>query len=130
MSSSTNIRIERTNSDIYRIIASFTAERGIAAEVVDVKTSADLSEAKVSVTAELETFEKAAGFLRSEIARRLNLRNTPRIKFVKDIGRENAARVEELLNEIKEKSARSAEEIASSAFASQNAPRNDKETKK
>ena len=96
-----NRKIQRINSDIYRIIASYISERDIAAEVVEVKTTADLSEAKVFVTAELETFNEAAGFLRSEIARRLNLRNTPRLIFIKDRGRENAARVEELLEEIK-----------------------------
>jgi len=96
-----NRKIQRINSDIYRIIASYIAEHGIAAEVVDVKTSADLSEAKVFVTAELGTLENAAAFLRSDIAKRLNLRNTPKLKFIKDRGRENAARVEELLEQIK-----------------------------
>jgi len=96
-----NRKIQRINSDIYRIIASYIAENGIGTEVVEVKTSADLSEAKVFVTAELETLEGAASFLRSDIAKRMNLRNTPRIKFIKDLGRENAARVEELLEQIK-----------------------------
>ena len=100
-----NRRIQRINSDIYRIIASFIAERGISAEVAEVQTAADLSEAKIFVTAELETLGQAAGFLRSEIARRLNLRHTPKIIFVKDRGRENAARVEELLEQIKKKGA-------------------------
>ena len=96
-----NRKIQRINSDIYRIIATYVAERGIATEIVEVNTSADLSEAKVFVTAELEALEEASGFLRSEIARRLNLRNTPKIKFIKDRGRENTARVEELLQQIK-----------------------------
>jgi len=97
-----NRRLQRINSDIYRIIASYVAERGISAEIADVQTSADLSEAKVFISSQLETLENAAGYLRSEIARILNLRHTPKIKFLKDRGRENAARVEELLNQIKE----------------------------
>ena len=96
-----NRKIQRINSDIYRIIASFVAERGIEADVVEVKTSADLSEAKVFITAEPGTFDQSASFLRTEIAKRLNLRNTPKLKFIKDRGRENAARVEELLEKIK-----------------------------
>jgi ribosome-binding factor A len=98
-----NRRLQRINSDIYRIIATFIAERGVRAEVTDVQTAADLSEAKVFVSAELETLENAAGFLRGEIARRLNLRHTPKIKFIKDRGHENAERVEELLEQIKGK---------------------------
>ena len=96
-----NRKIQRIDSDIYRIIAAYISERDISAEVVEVKTAADLSEAKVYITAELETMEEAAGFLRSEIARRLNLRHTPKLIFIKDKGRENAARVEELLGQIK-----------------------------
>ena len=96
-----NRKIQRINSDIYRIIASYVAENGIATDVIEVKTSADLSTAKVFVTAELENLENTATFLRGEIARRMNLRNTPKLKFIKDRGRENAARVEELLGQIK-----------------------------
>lgn len=95
-----NRKIQRADSDIYRIIATYIAEHDISAEVVDVKTSADFSTTKVFVTDSLKTLEDAAGFLRSEIAKRLNLRHTPKIVFIKDIGRENAARVEELLNQI------------------------------
>ena len=95
-----NRKIQRINSDIYRIIASYVAEQGIATDVIEVQTSSDLSVAKVFVTAELENLENVATFLRGEIARRMNLRNTPKLKFIKDRGRENAARVEELLGQI------------------------------
>ena len=96
-----NRKIQRINSDIYRIIASYVAEHGIATDVIEVQTSADLSVAKVFVTAELENLENVATFLRGEIARRLNLRTTPKLKFIRDRGRENAARVEELLTQLK-----------------------------
>ena len=95
-----NRKIQRINSDIYRIIASYVAENGIATDVIEVQTSADLSTAKVFVTAELENLENVATFLRGEIARRMNLRNTPKLKFIRDRGRENATRVEELLGQI------------------------------
>jgi|GEM_PF-3040217 len=96
-----NRKLQRIDSDIYRIVASYIQEYGIGAEAVDVKTSADLSVCTITITAEVETLEKAAGYLRMEIAKRLNLKNTPRIKFVADKGRENAARVEELLGQIR-----------------------------
>lgn len=99
-----NRKLQRIDSDIYRIIATFIQERGISADVVDLKTSADLSECKVYVTAEVEALSKASSFLRSEVAQRLNLKNTPKFKFIQDKGRENAARVEELLEKIRRNS--------------------------
>ena len=95
-----NIKLQRINSDIYRIIAEFIGERVLRADVVDVKTGADLSECKVFETSELEVLEKSASYLRSEIAKRLNLKHTPKLRFILDKGRENAARVEELLDVI------------------------------
>ena len=96
-----NFKLDRINSDIYRIIATYISERGIGAEVTEVKTSADLSECKVFVTAEIKSFETAANYLRTEIAKKLNLKNTPKIRFLQDKGRENAARVEEILETIR-----------------------------
>ena len=95
-----NRRLQRVNSDIYRIIATYISEKDLQTEVVEVKTSADLSETKVFVTAEVEIMEGAASFLRTEIARLMNLRNTPKIRFIKDKGRDNATRVNELLDQI------------------------------
>lgn len=99
-----NRKLQRINSDIYRILATFIQERGMSAEVVDVKNSADLSECKVFVTDEVEALNKASSFLRTEIAKKLNLKNTPKLKFIQDKGRENAARVEELLEKIRKNS--------------------------
>jgi len=96
-----NRKLQRIDSDIYRIIATFVGERGIGADVVEVKTTADLGECKVFVTAEIAILEKSAGYLRTEIAKTLNLKNTPKLKFMLDKGRENAARVEELLEQIR-----------------------------
>ena len=94
-----NVKLQRINTDIYRIIATYIQERGIATEVVDVKTSADLSECKVFVTT--DNLVTAANYLRGEIAKKLNLKNTPKLRFILDKGRENAERVEELLGQIR-----------------------------
>jgi len=97
-----NIKLERINSDIYKIVAEFIMSRGINTEITDVKTTADLSECKVFVTAEIEAIEKAGGHLRTEVARRMSIKNTPKFKFILDKGRDNASRVEELLQQIKQ----------------------------
>jgi ribosome-binding factor A len=80
--------------------------------ILEVKTSADISEAKVFVaiasdderekTRIFNALQSAAGFLRGEIARNMNLKNTPKIRFVLDKGGDNARRVEELLKVINE----------------------------
>lgn len=41
--------------------------------------------------------ESASGFLRTSLARRLNLRNTPELKFIHDTGAENGAHIAEVL---------------------------------
>ena len=96
-----NRKLQRIDADIFRIIATYISEQGIAAEIVEVKTTADLSECKIFVSTGVEELERASGHLRSEIAQRLSLRKTPKLKFIHHKGKENASRVEELLQQIK-----------------------------
>ena len=96
-----NRKLQRIDADIFRIIATYISENGFDAEIVEVKTTADLSECKVFLSSGVEELERASGQLRTEIAQRLSLRNTPRLKFIHHKGKENANRVEELLQQIK-----------------------------
>jgi len=114
MKSKPNIQIQRTNSDILRILSvtlrdkmSNDALRGVT--VLNVETSADYAFARVAVEIEgtdaekqnaMNELEKSVGFLRNEVATRTSLRNTPQLRFQLDRGRENASRVEELLAQI------------------------------
>ncbi len=50
----------------------------------------------------LAALERASGFLRREVGARLGIRHTPELKFVWDESTERAARVEALLDEIKQ----------------------------
>jgi len=118
MKSKPNIQIQRTNSDILRILSvtlrdkmSNDALRGVS--ILNVETSADYAFARVFVEIEgsdadkqrsMGELEKSAGFLRNEVASRTSLRNTPQLRFVLDRGRENASRVEELLSQINSES--------------------------
>ena len=45
----------------------------------------------------------ASGFIRSELARRLNLRNTPKLTFIEDNVTERAIHISQVLKEIDEK---------------------------
>ena len=80
--------------------------------VTDVKVSDDLSHARVYVRlsraeaseaeqrALVAALQRAAGFLRRELAPRLELKYQPELRFFWDEGIDRAARIEALLSEI------------------------------
>ena len=79
--------------------------------VSDVEVSADLKHANVYVhvtAAEkdksdvLDGLTSAAGFIRSRLGRELRLRRVPELRFVIDRTQEKAARISQLLQEIRE----------------------------
>ena len=81
--------------------------------VTDVRVSENLRDASVYVTAEgtdaekaeaMRALQKAAPYVRRQLGTVLNLRYTPELHFVRDTVEESAARVEELLSEIKTES--------------------------
>lgn len=78
--------------------------------VTGVRVTGDLGHATVLVSVPGEEAEKAraleglrsaAGFLRSRAARVLTTRTVPELHFELDVGLEHAARIEELLQEIR-----------------------------
>ena len=98
----------RINADILRVMTialrQKTDNAGLDdAEILRVETSSNLDNAKVFVSGGLQSFEKASGFFRNEIAKTLNLRRVPVLRFIVDEGQKNADRVEELLNQIRSK---------------------------
>ena len=76
--------------------------------VTKVKVTTDLSYAKVSVSIlnskdvkeTMAGLKKSAGFIRSELAKRINLRNTPEIIFELDDSLEYGARIDSILKDI------------------------------
>ena len=75
--------------------------------VTKVKVTPDLKYAKVSVSISkniketLAGLKKSSGFLRSELAKRINLRNTPELVFELDESLEYGARIDKILNDLK-----------------------------
>ena len=73
--------------------------------IPEVKVSKDFSYATVyvsflnddEVAPSLEVLNKAKGFIRSELASKLDTRRVPEIRFVVDEGYKREARIEELL---------------------------------
>ena len=76
--------------------------------VTKVKTSPDLRYARVyisllnckNVKETLDGLKSASGFMRTELAKRVNLRYTPELRFEIDDSMEYGARIEKILKEI------------------------------
>lgn len=97
--------------ELARLLASKVADPRIAGALVsDVEVSADLSLAKVyllpagsvgQARADPAELERAAGFLRAALSRRLDLRGVPRLRFLYDDSASRGYRIEQLLAEEK-----------------------------
>ena len=76
--------------------------------VTKVKVTTDLKYAKVYVSIlnsknikdTMDGFKKSSGFIRSELAKRVNLRNTPELIFEIDDSLEYGAKIDSILKEI------------------------------
>jgi len=109
------IRPERVAETIKREMAEILGQRmrdprlGGMISVTDVEVTRDLSLARiyVSILADdaerdrvLEALVRSSGFVRHELAPRLDLREMPEIRFLLDTSIQQGARVEELLRRI------------------------------
>ena len=76
--------------------------------VTKVKVTTDLKYAKVyisilnskNIKETMEGLKKSSGFIRSELAKRINLRNTPELIFEIDDSMEYGAKIDSILKEI------------------------------
>ena len=79
--------------------------------VTKVKTSSDLKNAKVYISIlgseskrnTMEGLKNASGFIRTELAKRVNLRYTPELVFELDETLEYGAKIDSILEELKKK---------------------------
>ena len=107
-------RMDRVNEELKREISLVIDQNlknpnitGIIS-VTKVKTSPDLKSAKVYISLlnskskknTLEGIKNASGFIRTEIAKRVNLRYTPELIFQIDESIEYGSRIENILKEI------------------------------
>lgn len=90
--------------------------------VVAVEVSPDLKTAKVYISvlgdeesknATRQGLKSAASFMRGQLAKKLNLRNTPELTFVIDNSIEYGVRMSKLINEVNSRRADSEDEIDS-----------------
>ena len=103
-----NEEMKKEISEIIRTEIKDPAVQDVMISIVAVDTTNDLKTAKVYVSVlqdnkkqeALVGLQKAQGFIRREIARRINLRNTPEITFYMDQSIEYGVNMSKLIDEV------------------------------
>lgn len=110
-----NNRMIRINDEIKKEVSEILRSGlkdprvGVITSVLKVDTTNDLKFCKlyVSVLGDdkekedvMEGLKNASGFIRKELASRINLRNTPQLKFVLDDSLEYSIRMAKLIDEV------------------------------
>lgn len=103
----------RLNSEVQREISGIIRELkdpriGVMTSVTEVIVTTDLKFATVYISAldenesikTLEGLKAAGGFIRKELATRLNLRNTPELKFLADNSLAYGMKMDRLIDEV------------------------------
>lgn len=112
-----SVKNTRINSEVQREISEIIRELkdprvGIMTSVTDVEVTPDLKYAKVYISAlgddeasekTIEGLKAASGFIRRELARKLNLRNTPELRFLADTSLAYGMKMDKLINELVKK---------------------------
>ena len=110
-----SIKNTRINGEVQRELSNIIRELkdprvGIMTSVTAVEVTPDLKYCKayISVLGDDETkaetlagIKSAAGFIRRELARTVNLRNTPEIKFIMDESIEYGMRMSKLIDDVR-----------------------------
>ncbi len=114
MSQKGSTRQIRINDEILRETATIIRSElkdpriGGMISVTKVDTTSDLKYSKVFVSVlgsdsvkkeTMEGLKSCSGFIRKELARRINLRNTPELKFMLDDSLDNAFKIDNLIRE-------------------------------
>lgn len=109
-----SLKLKRISSQISREISAILNEEAKneilkMVSITDVTVDADLTFAKVYFMTRLDDkdlvekeLNEAAGFIRKELAHRLNLRSTPELKFVYDNSLDYGNRIESIIEKINE----------------------------
>jgi ribosome-binding factor A len=109
-----SVKNTRVNSEVQREISEIIREVkdprvGIMTSVTEVEVTPDLKYASVYISAlgdeasnerTLEGLKAAHGFIRRELARRLNLRNTPELRFIADTSLAYGMKMDKLIDEL------------------------------
>ena len=110
-----NTRMIRINDEIKKELSEIVRSElkdpriGVMTSVLKVETTNDLKYCKVYISVlgddeqkkeVMEGLKNASGFIRKQVATRINLRNTPEFKFELDDSLEYSIRISELIDEV------------------------------
>ena len=110
-----NIRLERINSELQKAISSIIdndlrdPQIDAIISVNQVEITPDLAYAKVFITSIGKTptdevvarLKGAGGFIRGKLSKKIELRITPRLEFLKDTSQEYSNKIDSILKTIK-----------------------------
>ena len=104
-----NGEVQRELSDIIRTELKDPRVHPVATTVVAVEVTPDLKYCKAYISvlggeeagkATIQGLKSAVGFIRSQLAKRINLRNTPEITFIMDQSIEYGVNMSRLIDEV------------------------------
>ena len=104
-----NGEVQRELSDIIRTELKDPRVHPVATTVVAVEVTPDLKYCKAYISvlggeeagkATIQVLKSAVGFIRSQLAKRINLRNTPEITFILDQSIEYGVNMSRLIDEV------------------------------
>ena len=104
-----NMEVQRELSEIIRTEVKDPGLGSAMVTVVSVEVTPDLKYCKAYVSVlgsdeaaqeALQGLKRAVGFIRKELARRVNLRNTPELKFILDQSIEYGVHMSKLINDV------------------------------
>lgn len=108
-------RMIRINDEIKREVSEIIRSElkdprvGVITSVLKVDTSNDLKYCKIYISVlgddekkkeVMEGLKNASGFIRKQIAQRINLRNTPELKFLLDDSLEYSIKISKIIDDI------------------------------
>lgn len=120
-----SVKNTRVNGEVMRVLADIIRgdikdpRIGMLTSVVNVEVAPDLKTCKVwisvlgdddAVKDTLEGLNSAKSYIRRELARRINLRNTPEITFVMDQSIAYGVKMSKLIDDVNETNTSTAEE--------------------
>lgn len=110
-----SVKIDRISSNIIKEISYILAYEVKDSDikfvtVTDCKLSSDLSYAKIYVTvlddkkreSTMKALNEASGFIRKELADRIEIRHTPELEFIYDESIEYGKKIEDIIEKIHE----------------------------
>ncbi len=104
-----NMEVQRELSEIIRTQVKDPGLKGVMVSVTDAEVTVDLKYCKAYISvlgspekkkAAIDGLNRAGGFIRRELARRVNLRNTPEITFLPDNSIEYGVAMTKMIDDV------------------------------